>query len=659
MIAISGILAASCIKVAKNEQYGDSPKYHSLETELKLLYDVSKLPEYLDSTLVAQVSTYDTTGGNDDGFSGKYSYLSRNADSSLVIFDVKGGGVINRFWTPTPTNDTLDFYLDGSSRAALSIRYIDLFSGTVFPFIKPLCGNQLGGYFCYFPIPFEKSCKIIFRGKKIQFHQIQYRLYAKGSRVKSFVPDLLNEEKEVLNKVALLWNKENRSVGDFIDTISVELLNISKSIEIKPGETKNIFTLNEGGRIVGIECEPAGIFEGLDKQIDIKMTWDNEMVPAIYCPVADFFGYAFGTKSMQSLLIGSQNNRNYCFLPMPFDKSAKIDLIYRKTPHESQGKILKIKSKIFYNTDKRKIQSEGKLYAFRNRNMNSEKGKSHVFLDVNGKGHLVGAILQAQGLKPGMTIFFEGDDSTAIDGTMRLHGTGSEDYFNGGWYAFMDCWDSKISLPLHGSLDYSLPLCRTGGYRFYLPDKISFEKSLFHSIEHGPIGNQFPVDYTSLAFYYSDSPISNITNPTNELSKVYIPDTLVIYPQLMAYNIWEGFACKSVWAYNTGGMSFIFTIGDDSKIRISLTDIPHGKYDLYADFEKNKSGCEFSLWQRQTQISEWVSTNNPEKERVAKLFLSGLEIDEFMNTITLKFKTSQLNNTFFLNRLILIKKSLK
>ena len=57
-----------------------------------------------------------------------------------------------------------------------------------------------------------------------------------------------------------------------------------------------------------------------------------------------------------------------------------------------------------------------------------------------------------------MTLFFEGDDSTYVDNKMRLHGTGSEDYYNGGWYALLDRWDRGNSLPLHGCLDYSLPM---------------------------------------------------------------------------------------------------------------------------------------------------------------------------------------------------------
>ena len=143
------------------------------------------------------------------------------------------------------------------------------------------------------------------------------------------------------------------------------------------------------------------------------------------------------------------------------------------------------------------------------------------------------------GFEGGNDNFFEGDDSTSIDGSFRLHGTGSEDYFNGGWYAMMDRWDDKMSLPLHGSLGYSLPFCRTGGYRLYLSDKLSFEKSFFHSIEHGPVENDFPADYTSLGLYYSDSPPEKIIVPTDELTKVYIPDTLFIYPQLMDLTLYR------------------------------------------------------------------------------------------------------------------------
>src|SRR5690606_31502038 len=113
-------------------------------TELRRLASFHELPAYQSDTRLYQVSSYDTTGNNDDGFSGKYSFIRRNPDSSLVIFEAKGKGVINRIWTPTPTQDTLDFYFGKNTRPSFSICFADLFSGKVHPFVAPLTGNEVG-----------------------------------------------------------------------------------------------------------------------------------------------------------------------------------------------------------------------------------------------------------------------------------------------------------------------------------------------------------------------------------------------------------------------------------------------------------------------------------------------------------------------------------
>ncbi|MBK7606026.1 MAG: DUF2961 domain-containing protein [Saprospiraceae bacterium] len=626
---------------------------HSLVSELRSLNDLSRLPVYLDHTFSGQVSSYDTTGGNDDGFSGKYSFLKRNEDSSLVILDLHGAGVINRMWTPTPSSDTLDFYMDGASRPSWSIRYIDLFSGLQYPFVAPLCGNQLGGYFCYLPIPFSKGCKIVFRGKKTQFHQIQYRMYAAGDQVKSFNPNLEENEKAELKKIETLWAKKTKSVIDFY---SGTILHATDQPILHAGQMTTLLDLHEGGRILGIELDPGTAFEGLYKNIDIKITWDDEKLPAVYCPVADFFGYAFGKAAMQSLFIGNQENKNYCYLPMPFDHAAKIELIYRPTTRHPDQTV-SINSKIYYSLQKRNPANEGRLYVQWNKKLLSTPGHPHVLAEVKGKGHYIGTILQAQGLLAGMTYFFEGDDETTIDGQPRLHGTGSEDYFNGGWYAMLDRWDGAMSLPLHGALDYSLPFCRTGGYRWCLGDKLTFEHDFYHTIEHGPVGNAFPVDYTSLAFYYNDTPPISVLTPGNELSKVFIPDTLVIYPQLMDYNVFGNMDIKTSWKYGTGGESYLFTPGKDTWLRISLKDLPASAYTLYFEIGKLSEGCDFSVWQRQRMISDWVSTFSQAETRVPALKINDLQLDENQNTLTIRFRTDATHNKLLFHRMTLVKKN--
>src|SRR6185312_12293799 len=115
-------------------------KHVNISTELNRLYSIDQLPEYNDLNIVRQFSSYDTTGGNDDGFSGKYSFIRKNPDGSLVLFEAAGNGVINRIWTPTPNEDTLDFYFGESAHPSFSIKFYDLFSGKIAPFTLPLCG---------------------------------------------------------------------------------------------------------------------------------------------------------------------------------------------------------------------------------------------------------------------------------------------------------------------------------------------------------------------------------------------------------------------------------------------------------------------------------------------------------------------------------------
>lgn len=621
--------------------------------ELKNFYNISELPSYRPNTYSAQVSSYDTTGGNNDGFGGQYSFLRRNTDSSLVIFDVKGTGVINRIWTPTPTKDTLDFYIDDAKQPTLSVNYMDLFSGKVYPFVQPLCGNQLGGYFCYYPILFQKHCVIVSRGKKLMFHQVGYRLYDKGTTVQPFTTNIGNDVKNALASISSLWNNNEVNKAKAIALNNADTKNIDTSFSIKPGDTKQVFALNTGGRITGIEISPSSSFASLYKNIIMRVFWDDEKTPAIDCPVADFFGFAFGKPSMQGLLIGSENNICYSFLPMPFDKKARIEFSYLNAEDSMLSKT-DLHTKIYYTLQSRNAEEEGKFYAYRN-SEKTKDGEPHVFLNIQGKGHYVGSVLQAQGLKTGMTIFFEGDDSTVIDNEMRFHGTGSEDYFNGGWYALLNRWDSRMNLPLHGALDYSLAFARTGAYRFYITDKMSFEKGIYQSIEHGGEHNAIPGLYTSVSYFYCDRSPQLTSINTTENTKVYIPDTMNIYPQFSNVVLGEDINVKAVWDNNDEGQSFDITAAGNSMLKVVLGDIPAGNYKLFISYAKQPQGCDFSLWQRQTQISDWQSSSAAAKQKVKELFAGNIQITELNNAATIQFKPSAGNNRFLWTKLMLVK----
>ena len=95
-VFLSAILLAGSYAVAQNP--------YRWTDELELLKRVDKLPEYRTGSYVEQFSSYDRTGGNDDGFAGTYSFLRKEGDK-LVIAEMEGPGAVSYTHLTLPTSD--------------------------------------------------------------------------------------------------------------------------------------------------------------------------------------------------------------------------------------------------------------------------------------------------------------------------------------------------------------------------------------------------------------------------------------------------------------------------------------------------------------------------------------------------------------------------
>jgi hypothetical protein len=604
--------------------------------ELRELWRVDRLPSYRSGSRVAQISSYDTTGGNDDGFAGTYSYVRREGEA-LVVADLTGPGVVNRIWTPTPTDRMVAFYFDGEATPRLRLRFSDIFSGEVEPFVHPVVGNEVGGYYSYLPIPYARSLKIVYEGDDIRFHQIQYRTYPAGTRVAAFRTPLEPDAAAELARVVEVWSSLGRRPWG-AGAVSIT----ETTFTVEPGGAETLFRSSTGGRILGIELERAPGTPPRGPGVIVEARWDGQASPAIAAPANDVFGYAFGEPAARSLLLGSDAGRDYLYLPMPFDRSAEVTLRVL----EGEGAASRGTARVF-TTDEPRRAGEGRLYATWRREREPATGEPYLLLDAGGPGHQVGTLLQAQGLNPGMTEFFEGDDVTTVDGEMRLHGTGSEDFFNGGWYAILDRWDRGMSLPLHGALDYSLPLSRTGGYRLYMADKVPFDRSLRQTIEHGPEGNALPVDYTSIAFHYGEAPGSGGMDPAAASPPPAPPTTHVFYPQLMELSMRFG---TSV-AFVDGALEV--RAEGDGLVRFDVSALPPGRYRVRLSYRRGPDAPEFSVWRRQAPISGWIEAEATEAEHVAEADMGVVELTAQTRSITVRTRSPGSPGTLRIDRVIL------
>ncbi len=482
---------------------------------IEQLYRLDKLPLLRDSVKVGSVSSYDRTGGNNDGFSGRYSFVRKEKDG-LVLADLKGPGVITRIWTPTPTNDKIAFFFDGEKTPRIEVTFRGIFSGKEKPFEAPLSGYGAGGFYSYLPLPFEKSCKVLAKAEKVRFYQINYALYSEGTPITTFSTTPPPAYKKHLEQAKKLFSFRGEDLADF--TLGKEKVRkvVKSRTVLRPGESVTIFETDKGGRIGGLRIGPAQALSGKNRRIVLKAFWDNEKEPALFCPAGDFFGYAWGKPAMQSLLLGTRNDMNYLYYPMPFEKAARVELHAEGT----EGEPVTIESEVVFSPVSRQ-PGEGKFYCIWQRENPTTKGNPFTFIDTKGEGHLVGCIQQSQGMKSGNTYFFEGDDITTIDGEMVIHGTGSEDFYNGGWYDVPGRWETRKSFPLSGCLAYKKHLGRTGGYRLMLCDAYAYKKSIVQTIEHAPTKNSLINDYCGVTYLYSkERPACGIPLPPVRARKV-------------------------------------------------------------------------------------------------------------------------------------------
>jgi hypothetical protein len=320
-------------------------------------------------------------------------------------------------------------------------------------------------------------------------------------------------------------------VGDTITPPGIATADAGRTVTgdhiLKPGETVTVFETDRPGRITRLRLGPAAALAGRDRSIVLRITWDGAVTPAVEVPAGDFFGASFGVPSARGRLIGSDDDGwSYAYFPMPFRRSARVELVNEKT----DGPPAVIQSEITAE-DRPLRDDEGLFHAIWRREDPTTVGKPFTFVDVTGRGQMVGVTLQAQGLEPGQTYFFEGDDEATIDGETTIRGTGSEDFFNGGWYDAPGRWYARASFADSGCLEYSKPVGRTGAYRTFVGDAYSFRESLVATIEHAPTGNAILTDYTGVTFFYLDRAEGigpRLAGPPERV--VREPDSVVLVP---------------------------------------------------------------------------------------------------------------------------------
>jgi hypothetical protein len=214
----------------------------------------------------------------------------------------------------------------------------------------------------------------------MRFIEIDYRQFTDQTNVTTFPVKLSENESGALALALKAWSSYGKGVADLIKKPDQDIKTKKTTLSLKRGESATIFKDNNGGRITGIEIIPQPNLNSVFKDLIFIATWDNDQVPAIACPVSDYFGYAYGRPSMQSMFIGVNNRNHYCYLPMPYEKKAFLELKYLKNELNVAEEIFL--DVVIYYSDNKLSGNEGKLYAKWNREKNPPMENPYTILNT-------------------------------------------------------------------------------------------------------------------------------------------------------------------------------------------------------------------------------------------------------------------------------------
>jgi hypothetical protein len=478
-------------------------------TLFRNLYNLESLPLAKDERC-RQFSSYDRSGGNDDAA----NYLAWDRDASgkgkALLAEMQGPGAIVRIWSAHP-DGTLKIYLDGQGEPTINMPFDQFFKD---PALHPIRTTSSGGWISYWPIPYAKSCKVVVEDTPGFHYHVTYQTYRSGTNVETYTQDLTPAARSELESALKVWQDPARAYSPASESLlgtSPQAKQVAPSVTVGQGGKETIFSGRGPACIDSLRLRFPGKMTPLAlKRLVLRAYWDGEKSPSIESPVLDFFGCGFQESPFVSLPLIMQPGDYTCRFPMPFAKSGRIELVNGGDAPASVE--VNVDYRTFEKLNPRALYFHAKWY----RELTVE-GVPYTILKAKGQGHYVGCNMSMQGQR--WISFLEGDELIYVDGEKEpsIHGTGTEDYFNCGWYFAT----GLVAQPLHGHT-YRTDRDQIAAYRLQVPDCVPFDKQIEVRIEHGGENDYPDADYSSTAYFYQKEPHHDFFK-LPEPSHIYLP----------------------------------------------------------------------------------------------------------------------------------------
>ncbi|MCL4234898.1 MAG: DUF2961 domain-containing protein, partial [Deltaproteobacteria bacterium] len=374
-------------------------------------------------------------------------------------------------------------WIDGENDPAIDLPVGDFVSGATPPFDFPVAGDDIvssGGFYNYAPICFRESVKIATTGLT-HFYNINFEKFANGDDVVPY--DDAIDLAEAIDDWANAGDDPKPPADG--ETIAGDLV-------VAPGEAALVASREGAGHIAGLRFRLDMPQDEAWRDVRLRIRFDAASEPQVDAPLPDFFLALHAQIEPRALPVGAADGWFYCWFPMPFWRGFEIELA-----NEGVATV-ETEYEVAVADEPYEIHA-GHFHAL-GRSEITRLGVDYTMLDATGRGHYLGSAITMRGVP--VRLFLEGDERVHVNGSRSpaLYGTGTEDYYNGGWYFNQ----GLFTLPTHGYVGHTNTALSdiTSVYRFHFTDPLPFMDGLHFGIEHDLLNILPAEDYRSVAYWY-------------------------------------------------------------------------------------------------------------------------------------------------------------
>jgi len=480
------ILAVVVICNTRVASAAETLSYVDLVSRMIDLERLAVLPE--NGETCAQWSSYDR-GSRYDEQTGKYVGWGANGDGGhfirkegdlSVMAEMEGPGCIWRIWSARSELGHVKIYLDGQEKPTVDLPFREYFTGKTAPFNYRSLSYHLAdqgsrGENLYFPIPYQKSCKIVAEDGWGAYYHFTYSTFPQGTKVPTFQTELPAEATAALKRVDTFFQ---RQLGTDPAGQRPGAQTIAEAVRVGAGETvameiagpRAITAIKGNMKFKDREDEMAAL-----RKLVLRITFDGADEPAVWCPLGDFFGTAPGRNLYKCLITGMTEQGAYAYWYMPFARSAKLELVNE----DDVARELEIE--IAHAPLSRPFDGLGHFHCKWHRDvweLSEDRRPDWTMLRTDGRGRFCGVMLHVWNPRGGW--WGEGDEKFFVDGEKfpSTIGTGSEDYFGYAW-----CHPGLFQHPYHCQTMTQNNKGHQSVLRWHVADNVPFQTSFEGCIE--------------------------------------------------------------------------------------------------------------------------------------------------------------------------------